>query len=82
MTGDWLDKIIDKYQCQYGHDDNPFGPCEGKVELRHAMTAYHFEGERNSPEDPNKDFLCCEMHYEEYCKHWKEQWDEYYSMVR
>lgn len=53
--------------------------CEGKVELRHALTAYHFDGVKNSEEDPNKDFYCCEAHYEEYYQYWKERWDEYYS---
>lgn len=55
--------------------------CEGEVKLRHAMTAYHFEGEPNSPEDPNKDFYACEACWIEYRDYWQERWDEYYSGI-
>jgi hypothetical protein len=61
------------------HYENCDGICEGKIELYHAMTAYHFEGVRNSPEDPNKDFYACEYHYGIYEDHWKNMWNEYYG---
>jgi len=57
--------------------DSP-DPCDGEVKICHAMTAYHFTGELNSEEDPNKDFLCCEYHYKMYEEHWTEMWNEYY----
>jgi hypothetical protein len=56
--------------------------CEGEVKLRHAMTAYHFEGVKNSPEDPNRDFYACEGCYQAYVEYWQYMWDEYYSSVR
>jgi hypothetical protein len=51
--------------------------CEGEVKLHQSMTAYHFEGEKNSAEDPNKDFYCCDAHYKEYEAFWQDMWDEY-----
>lgn len=53
--------------------------CEGEVQVRGAMTAYHFEGVLNSPEDPNRDLTLCEACWEEYYDYWQERWDEYYS---
>ncbi len=68
----------DKMICEYeGHN----GECSGKVTSRGSMTAYHFEGVRNSEEDPNRDFVACDLHYEDYYSFWKEQWDEYNGMV-
>ena len=64
-------------KCEY----EEIGGCSGKVEIHKAMTSYHFKGEVNSPEDPNRDFLACEVHYEDYRLHWKEMWDEYYDIV-
>ena len=55
--------------------------CEGEVEMRGAMTAYHFEGVPNSPEDPNRDRPMCEAHWQNYHDHWKAMWDEYYSGI-
>jgi hypothetical protein len=63
------------------HTDCPDGPCEGEVSKRSAMTAYHFEGVRNSKEDPNKDFIACDFHYACYTEHWTEMWNEYYSAL-
>jgi hypothetical protein len=62
-------------KCEYlGH-----GPdCSGEVSIRHAMTRYVFDGKKNSPEDPNRDFLACETHWGEYEDHWKEMWHQYY----
>lgn len=65
--------------CEYY--DNPEYPCSGEVKLRKSMTAYCFDGVKNSPEDPNKDFYCCDEHYKDYYDYWKEQWDEYYSQI-
>jgi hypothetical protein len=77
-----LDEIIDSCRCVYGHDGGPRAePCRGKTELRTAMTKYHFEGEINSSEDPNKDFYACEEHYEDYCQYWQEMWNEYWRSV-
>ena len=64
-------------KCEYEEE----GHCSGEIRNCHAMTAYHFEGIKNSPEDPNKDFIACDGHYEDYAQHWQEQWDEYYGMV-
>lgn len=61
--------------CEY--EGGPFGPCEGEVKLRSAMTAYHFEGCRNSPEDPNREFSACDSCYQEYAAHWSEAWREH-----
>jgi hypothetical protein len=69
-------------KCQYEGLGPGGGECGGKVELHGAMTAYHFEGVPNSPEDPNKDFYCCELHYKDYEEFWQTQWDEYYSSQR
>lgn len=76
-----LDDIIDNCLCVYGKNDHT-DPCKGRAVIRKAMTAYHFEGELNSPEDPNKDFYACDNHYEQYYEYWKMMWDEYYSNVR
>jgi hypothetical protein len=56
--------------------------CGGDIKLRKAMTAYHFEGEKNSEEDPNRDFYACEDCYKEYTDHWTWMWDEYYAGQR
>jgi hypothetical protein len=42
-----------------------------------AMTAYAFDGEVNSDEDPNRDHEMCVHCY--YSKYWQEKWDEYRS---
>lgn len=68
--------------CRYHDEATEMGPCQGEVKTRHAMTAYHFEGCPNSPEDPNRDFQACDAHWEDYRAFWQEQWDEYYAMVR
>ena len=61
------------------HANHPDGPCEGEIELRGSMTAYHFEGTPNSPEDPNRSFYACDLHYEWYQEYWQGMWDEYYG---
>ena len=55
--------------------------CSGEVKLREAMTQYHFEGEANSPEDPNRDFLACEAHWERYEEHWSAMWADYHGII-
>lgn len=65
-------------KCEYeGH----ICECFGEVSLHHAMTKYVFDGIKNSPEDPNKDFFACDDHWEEYRTHWQEMWDIYYGEV-
>jgi len=66
-------------KCEY--EDHPYCECKGEIKIRKAMTAYHFEGVKNSPEDPNRDFTACEEHYEAYVEHWTEMWNEYYSSI-
>jgi len=65
-------------KCEYEGD---YCECSGEVKTRHAMTAYHFTGTPNSPEDPNRDFLACEAHYEAYAEHWNSMWNEYYADI-
>lgn len=55
--------------------------CEGDIKLRRSMTAYHFEGDINSKEDPNREFYSCETHWHEYREYWKSMWDEYHSSI-
>jgi hypothetical protein len=43
------------------------------------MTAYCWDGKGV---DPNGDVVLCEAHAEEYREFWREQWDEYYGIVR
>jgi hypothetical protein len=68
--------------CEYNHPHNPEGPCEGEVKVRSSMTQYVFDGVKNSPEDPNRDFQACEYHYQCYREYWNEMWNDYYSMIR
>lgn len=65
--------------CVYCKDSSDF--CIGPAERRKSMTAYHFEGVPNSPEDPNKDFYACDLHYKEYQEYWKTMWEMYYSGI-
>lgn len=69
-------------KCEYEHLKDHAGPCSGVIEIRHAMTRYVFDGVPNSPEDPNRDFIACEEHANQYNAFWQEQWDEYNSIVR
>lgn len=56
-------------------------PCEGAVELRTAMTQYHWDGPESGKPDPNASFLACESHWVDYHDKWKAQWDEYYGII-
>lgn len=67
-------------ECEF--ETHPDGSCEGEIKVRKAMTAYHFEGVRNSKEDPNRDFLACELHHGWYVDYWSEMWAEYYRNIR
>lgn len=64
-------------KCEYSE----MGQCEGEVKVRKSMTAYHFEGVKNSPEDPNRDFHACDTCYSEHVAHWADMWNDYYSAV-
>ena len=63
-----------KLECEYvgQHPSN----CSGEVKFRYAMTAYHYEGKRNDFDDPNRQFMACESHYEEYQDYWRSMWIE------
>lgn len=45
------------------------------VKVRHAMTAYHWDGKG---EDPNRDMMQCDDCWEAYRQHWQGMWGEYY----
>jgi hypothetical protein len=49
------------------------------VALEPSRTAYHFEGERGSPDDPNRPVPLCRPCAEEYHAYWDERWAEYYA---
>lgn len=70
------------HKCE--HENSPNVECGGTVELRGAMTAYHYSEEDRlaGKPDPNPSFYACESHYEDYVSHWKDMWDEYYSNIR
>ena len=54
------------------------GITEG-VELEDGRTAYHFEGEQGSVEDPNRGQMLCREHARAHHEHWDAMWDEYYA---
>lgn len=62
------------HECEY----KDMCECKGEVKLRHAMTAYHWDG---TGEDPNRDFYACDDHYEMYREYWQGMWDDYYGIV-
>jgi hypothetical protein len=69
-------RIKRKKGCEYW--ESPWNYCGGQVTLRDSMTAYHWKsGEPN----PNRKFMCCDEHYEDYVEYWTEMWDEYYSSI-
>lgn len=65
-------------KCEYRTEQDYIGNCKGECELRTAMTAYHFDGARGSKEDPNRPFLACKEHWDQYHDHWTEMWQEYW----
>jgi sucrose-6-phosphate hydrolase SacC (GH32 family) len=54
------------------------GTTEG-VEREDARTAYHFEGEVGSFEDPNRGVMLCRDHAAMHHAYWDEMWAEYHS---
>lgn len=61
-------------KCEYCDTQDFLGRCRGEVKKRGAMTAYHFEGVRDSKEDPNRRFMACDEHHEQYVEHWTDMW--------
>lgn len=54
--------------------------CKGFAgEITKSMTAYAFDGEKNSPDDPNRDMWLCPDCREGYIEHWTDMWDEWRS---
>lgn len=49
------------------------------VEMESSRTQYHFEGEDNSPDDPNKDIPLCRPCAAEHHEYWDDMWREYYG---
>lgn len=70
------DRVFVALRCEYGADrlDIYGGECSGNVKFRTSMTAYSFSGKKNTPEDPNRKFVCCDSHYEEYVVYWEDMW--------
>lgn len=61
-------------ECYYENQFTNLPPCSGNVELRSSMTAYDFNGVKNSPEDPNRPFWYCDYHYGNYVDYWQDMW--------
>ena len=68
------DRFYLKLVCEYKSGEIWCGDCRGEVKFRKSMTAYHFEGKKNSLDDPNRQFMACDGHYEEYVAHWRDMW--------
>jgi len=49
------------------------------VKLRPARTAYHWEGDENSDDNPNRDWMGCETCDQLDEEYWDEMWSEYNS---
>lgn len=64
--------------CEYKIDSHYGSCCDGSTKLRKAMTAYHWDG---NGENPNRPFMSCELHYQEYHEYWSDMWQEYYSSI-
>ena len=47
------------------------------VEMENSRTAYHFEGELGSLDDPNKPIPLCRPCAEEHHMHWDDMWAEW-----
>jgi hypothetical protein len=48
---------------------------------RPAMTAYYFDGEIGSENDPNKPVTLCQECMTDYVDYWVAMWSEYYNAV-
>jgi hypothetical protein len=53
----------------------------GGVALESARTAYHYEGVRGAPEDPNRPVPLCRECAVEHHAHWDEMWAEYHASL-
>jgi hypothetical protein len=49
------------------------------VQMEDSRTMYHFEGELDSPEDPNKPIPLCRPCAADHHAYWNERWDDYRS---
>lgn len=56
------------------HKDNLECECSGPVTSQNSRTAYHFTGEPNSPEDPNRNLHLCEAHAKLHHEYWDDMW--------
>ena len=54
------------------------GSTEG-VEMRSSMTAYHWEGAWDDPENPNRPWPGCPHCAEDYRLQMQSQWDDYHA---
>ena len=66
--------------------DEPLPTCEYcgnhlNINVHRAMTAYPFDGEKNSIDDPNKDLTLCDSCWEDYKEYWADMWREYYANI-
>jgi len=52
------------------------GSTEG-VELEAGRSAYNFDGESGSIEDPNRGLMLCREHARQHHDYWDAMWDEY-----
>lgn len=66
-----------------GSDWAGYSGCDGSqlALYRSAMTAYHFDGQMGSEEDPNKPMALCDSCWEDYREYWQSKWNEYYSSL-
>ena len=46
----------------------------------HALTAYHWDGPEDSPDNPNRSRMYCPACAKEYTEYWTAMWDEYNGM--
>ena len=56
-----------------------YGECRGDVLFEGSRTQYHYEGEKGTKDDPNKDIPLCRLHAKEHHEYWNEMWAEYNS---
>jgi len=64
-----------KWEYSAGAEQLPLpSDCEGCVKWRNAMTAYDYSGEKNTIDDPNRDVLLCDKHWQDYEYYWNDQW--------
>lgn len=49
------------------------------LKLEDSRTLYHFEGDWDDPQNPNRSVLLCRRCAVQHHEHWDEMWREYYS---